>query len=440
MHRTVTSPRRIRGDLAVPGDKSIAHRALIFNAMARGVATVRGVPESDDLRATIRCLQAIGASIEQVAPGTYRVTCGAIRAPSRELDASESGTTMRLMAGLLAAQPFESVITGAPGLRHRPMDRIAEPLRQMGATITGVDGDKAPLSIRGGNLRGIRYRLPVASAQVKSAILIAGASATGETVVEESEATRDHTERLFRAMGLEVTTRDRVITLRSGPLKAIDVDVPGDISSAAYWLVAGALHPDAEIVVRGVGINPTRTGILDALAEMGAQIALEHRHEVGGEPVADIRVRSSSLRGIRIGGAIIPRLIDELPLLALAGALAEGRTEIRDAAELRVKESDRVAAVAGELRKLGVKVDERPDGMVVHGGATLRGAICDSHGDHRVAMTLAIAGLIASGKTTIEKAEAVEKSYPIFWKHLERLVTPPPPSGTKREIRRSQAG
>ncbi len=424
MQQTVRRPLALRGELAVPGDKSIAHRAMLLNALARGQARVSNIPAGEDCAATLRCLRALGVQIEDDSPGILRITGrdGRLSAPAQPLDAGESGTTMRLMAGLLAGQPFRSVLTGTPQLQSRPMDRVVGPLREMGARITGAQGGaRAPLEIEGGGLRGIRYRLPVASAQVKSAILIAGLSAQGETVVEEPEQTRDHTERMLRAMGAAIEVRGSVITLRPGALTAVDVNIPGDMSSAACWLVAALLHPDAEIVVRGVGVNPGRTGILDALREMGARISLERERAIGGEPVADLRARSSRLRGVTAAGALAPRLIDELPLLAVCGALASGVTEIRDAAELRLKESDRIKSMADGLRRLGASVEERPDGMLVRGGAKLTGAACESYGDHRIAMSLAVAGLVAEGATEIRGAEAVAKSYRGFWDDLARL-------------------
>ncbi len=432
MLKVVRSPRYLRGELRVPGDKSITHRAFLFNAMARGEARVRGYSTSEDCAATLRCLRALGVTAMEEGPACMRIEGRDRRfaAPAGVLDAANSGTTMRLMAGLLAAQPFRSVITGDASLRSRPMDRVIEPLRRMGARIRGAQGDsRAPLEIEGGPLRGIRYRLPVASAQVKSAILIAGLFAQGETVVEEPEPTRDHTERMLRAMGADVRVDGTAVAVRNSGLKAVDVAVPGDLSSAAYWLVAAALHPDADVLVRGVCVNPTRTGILDALTEMGVRVSLENERMTGGEPVADLRVRSSELRGITVAGAMVPRLIDELPLVAVAGAVASGVTEIRDAAELRVKESDRIATMAAGLRRLGATVEERPDGMIVRGGGKLAGAHCESHGDHRVAMSLAVAGLVALGSTEIQGAEAVDKSYRGFWEELERLAGYPGLSG-----------
>jgi 3-phosphoshikimate 1-carboxyvinyltransferase len=423
--RTVTSPRRLRGEVTVPGDKSITHRAFIFNAIAEGSAWVSNYLRGEDCLATMRCLRALGVAIDEKVGREARVSGSAatgFTAPAATLDAANSGTTMRLMSGLLAAQPFRSVITGDASLRRRPMARVIEPLRLMGADIRGEAGDTlAPLTIQGGRLRGIRYRMPVASAQVKSAILIAGLFAEGETTVEEPAASRDHTERMFKAMGADITVDGLSITVRPGKLTAVDVAVPGDISSAAYWLVAAAIHPDADVLVRGVGVNPSRTGIIDVLQEMGARLSLEKERLVGGEPVADIRVKTSKLKGVKIGGVIIPRLIDELPIIAVAAAVAEGTTEIRDAEEMRAKESDRIVTTTAELTKLGAKVRELKDGMTIQGGARLTGAVCESHGDHRLAMCAAVAGLVASGKTVISEAQAVDISYPRFWADLDAL-------------------
>lgn len=424
MIETLSRPRTLRGELAVPGDKSITHRALILNALAAGSATVRGVARGADCQATAACLRQLGVELSEAGPETMLIGDGAgFAEPAEPLDAGNSGTTMRLLTGLLAAQPFRSFITGDDSLRGRPMDRVIEPLSRMGADIRSVAGDgRAPLEINGGRLKGIHYALPVASAQVKSAVLLAGLAAAGETVVEEPHSTRDHTERMLQAMGADIDCQPGRIALRPGPLEALDLTVPGDLSSAAYWLVAAALHPDAEIVVRGVGVNPTRTGIVDALVEMGADLSVEAERLVGGEPVADIRVRSSGLRGITIGGSLAVRCIDELPLLAVAAAMAQGVTEIRDAGELRVKETDRISATAAELERMGVDIRERADGLVIRGRGRLDGARCSSHGDHRLALTLAIAGLVADGVTEIQDAEAVDVSYPEFWDDLARLA------------------
>jgi 3-phosphoshikimate 1-carboxyvinyltransferase len=422
--RVVRSAARLRGELRVPGDKSISHRSLMFNAVAEGEASVSNLGPGADLRSTARCLRSMGLAIEQAEDGSFRIRGAGLhglREPEDVLDCGNSGTTMRLLAGLLAGQRFLSILTGDESLRSRPMKRVIDPLRLMGGRLWARRGDTLPpVAIQGSPLRGIDYSLPVASAQLKSAILLAGLYAEGPTTVRETHPSRDHTERMLRAQGADLAVADGAITLRPGrTLKAIDVDVPGDISSAAFWLVAAAAHPDSEVVVRDVGINPGRTGVLEALRRMGADVEVIERGERGGEPVADLVARSSALRGIEIGGEIIPSLLDEIPVLAVAAALATGETRISGASELRVKETDRLSAVASELAKLGARVDELPDGLVIYGGGRLRGATTLSFGDHRMAMSMAVAGLVAAGETVIEGAGAADVSYPSFWYDLD---------------------
>ena len=422
MHQVVTPPATLRGTVTPPGDKSVSHRAAIFNAIALGDALVENFCPGQDGESTLRCLRGLGAGIDREG-STLRITGGALEEPADVLDAGNSGTTMRLLAGVLAGQPFLSVLDGDRSLRSRPMDRVAEPLRLMGAQVLGRKGGSlAPLTIRGGGLHGIEYRLPVASAQVKSALLLAGLYADDETVLEQPALSRDHTERMFAAMGVQVVEDGLTLRLRPGPLRAVDVTVPGDISSAAFWLVAGACHPDAEVRVHGVGTNPSRTGILDALESMGADIHVENERTEGGEPVSDLVARSSSLHATEIAGDLVPRLIDEVPVLALAACFAKGTTVVRDASELRVKESDRLRTTARELSRLGARIEELPDGLRITGGAQLQGAECRSYGDHRLAMTLGIAGLLASGATTIRGSQAASVSYPSFWADLQRLL------------------
>ena len=428
MVQRVQGRRSVRGRLHVPGDKAVAHRAYVFNAMARGRALVTGIPRGEDCASTLRCLRDLGVPVEERDGGVAIEGVGktGFTAPSGVLDAGNSGTTMRFLAGLLAAQPFESVITGDDSLRRRPMARIIDPLRRMGARIEGAEGGRAPLRIAGGALKGIEYHTPVASAQVKTALLIAGCNAQGETVVVEPAPSRNHSELMLAAMEADIETADGRIRIRPGELRARDVAVPGDISSAAYWITLGVAHPDADITVTGVGLNPSRTGIIDVLRSMGADVAVENVRDAGGETVGDVRSRSSRLRGTVVEGPVIPRAIDELPLVALAAALADGPTEIRDAAELRVKESDRIATTAMELAKFGVSIEERPDGLRIEGGAMLHGAECASHGDHRLAMMLAVAGIIAEGETAIGAAEAAAVTYPEFWGDLLSLSPPGP--------------
>ena len=428
MRKTIRSPRRLRGSIEAPGDKSISHRAAILNAIAEGEATVESFQGGADCLATLRCLKALGVRWDWDEQGTLRIQGGGrfgLRESADVLNAGNSGTTMRLLAGLLAGQPFFSVLTGDASLRSRPMERVVEPLRAMGARIQGrAGGARPPLAIEGGSLRGIRYRLPMASAQVKSALSLAALYGEGETVLEEPAPSRDHTERMLRAMGVEVLGGGgdglRVLPLQR-ELAPLSLRVPGDISAAAFWMVAAAAHSDAEIRLASVGVNPSRSGIIDALTGMGASIALEEERMWGCEPVADIVIRSSSLRGTVVEGSLIPRLIDELPVLAVAACLADGETVVREAGELRLKESDRIRTTVLELRRLGASIQERPDGMVVQGVGCLKGGACGSHGDHRLAMTLAVAGLLAQGETVVRGAEASSVSYPGFWHHLEEL-------------------
>ncbi len=414
----------------MPGDKSISHRALMLGSLAEGETIVRGLLLGEDPRSTAHCFKEMGAEISPL--NSDRVTIkgiglGNLKEPANVLDAGNSGTTLRLMLGILASHTGRFfAITGDESLRSRPMMRVVEPLRRMGASIWGREnGARAPLAVWGQKLHPIHYVSPVASAQVKSAILLAGLLTNGETIVTEPEQSRDHSERMLGAFGAKVVVdrERRTVSITGGNrLQGQEVIVPGDISSAAFWLVAGSIVPNSEIVIENVGINPTRTGILEILEAMGADITPENRREVTGEPVADIRVRSASLKGCEIGGGIIPRLIDELPILAVAAACAEGRTVIRDAAELRVKESDRIAAMAEGLRALGVEVIEHPDGMEIFGGRPLTGAIVDSYNDHRIAMSLAIAGLVAQKRPTqIQRAGCVTISYPSFIPTLKLL-------------------
>ena len=426
--RTVQPATRLRGVVRVPGDKSVTHRALIFNALARGRARIDHHLESEDIGATIGCLRALGVRIDEVdgALIVHGAGRGALTEPEGVLDCGNSGTTMRLMAGVLAGLPLLSVLSGDGSLNSRPMGRIVAPLRELGVDITArADGTLPPIVIHGGDVQGgRRVETPVASAQVKSALLLAGLAAGGPTTVVQPAATRDHTERLLGAMGATIEGAGESVTITppEGDLRAVDVSVPGDISTAAAWIVAATVHPDAEITLQGVGVNPTRTGLLDVLAAMGADIELTEQRTRGGEPVADIVVRSARLHGVEVGGDTVPRAVDELPLIALAGALAEGETLIRDATELRAKESDRVATTCALLRAFGVEIEERPDGMLVRGGGPLRAAQVGSSGDHRVAMLGAVAGLLAEGTTTVDGAEAVSVSYPAFWTDLDRLT------------------
>jgi len=422
---TIRRPDRVRATLRVPADKSISHRALLLNALADGEARVRNPLDSADVRATARCLQALGIELEWRQGEAIVRGRGLHGLEEAEdvLDCGNSGTTMRLLSGVLAGAPMLSVLTGDRSLRRRPMDRIVRPLREMGATVFGRRADSlAPLVIRGGALRGIEYRVPVASAQVKSAVLLAGLFAEGPTSVVEPAPTRDHTERLLLRMGVQIEQEGTRVTLHPPDrLAPTDMTVPGDISSAAPWLTLAVCHPDAEITIEGVNVNPTRTGFLDILQAMGADVRIESRRDEGGEPVADISVRTSRLRGTTVGGALVPRAIDELPFVALIGAAAEGVTEVRDAAELRVKESDRIEAVAAVLSRFGVRLETFDDGFRVEGPTPLRGAAVDALGDHRIGMLAGIGGALAEGETRVFN-DAVDVSYPSFWADLAQLT------------------
>ena len=434
MRERVTAPARLEATVHPPGDKSISHRAILLNSIALGTATVTNFCVGDDRASMLRCLRGLSAGIEREAdPGGNEAEdrfiirgngLDGLVEPDETLNAGNSGTTMRLVSGLLAGQPFFSVITGDRSLRSRPMRRIVEPLREMGAQVMGRSEDSlAPLAIRGGNLHGIEYDMPVASAQVKSCLLIAGLHAQGETVIHQPAATRDHTERMLERMGADITEDGLTITVRpGGTLSATDVRVPGDISSAAYWLVAAACHPAARVTVLNTGINPTRAGILEVLRAMGAKVTVTHVRSEGGEEVGDITVESSDLVATEVAGEQIPRLVDEVPVVALAACFAKGETLVRDAQELRTKESDRIRTTVQGLSKLGADIRETPDGMVIRGMGSLRGGVVGSHGDHRLAMTLGIAGLLSTGETVVRGAEAARLSYPNFWDDL-RAVT-----------------
>ena len=439
----VRGGRALQGGVRVPGDKSISHRALILGALARGVTRVRGWLAGGDTLATLAVVRALGVSVETLPSRsgdgeTLAVHGGALRAPGGPLDCANAGTTMRLMAGLLAGQPFESVLDGSAQLRRRPMRRVVAPLQAMGAAITDTDG-RAPLHLQPARLYGIHYEMPVASAQLKSALLLAGLHAEGETVVVQPGPARDHTERMLRAMGADiqvegarpggregrpaawVAASGSQVRLRPGaPLAPLDLDVPGDFSSAAFLIAAGVLAPGSDVVVEGVNLNPTRTGLLDVLARMGAAVSVERIGE-DGEPAGVVRAQPSALRATAVGGDDVVRLIDEFPILAVAATQASGVTEVCDAAELRVKEVDRIAMLAGELRRLGAQIEERVDGFVIEGPTQLRGAAVDAHGDHRLAMSLAVAGLIAEGETMVHGAECIADSFPGFVERLWEL-------------------
>lgn len=425
----------LQGRVQIPGDKSISHRALMLGALAEGETTIQGLLLGEDPRSTAACFRAMGAEISELNTELVRVQgigLGQLKEPIAVLDAGNSGTTLRLMLGILAAHSERFFcVTGDSSLRSRPMSRVVDPLRQMGAEIWGRKGASlAPLAVQGQRLRPIHYTSPIASAQVKSCILLAGLLTEGPTTVTEPALSRDHSERMLRAFGANLTVDPETnsVTIQ-GParLQGQPVIVPGDISSAAFWLVAGAIVPGSDLVIENVGVNPTRTGILEALEMMGADITQENPRTVAGEPVADLRVRYAGglnqppLQACHIGGDLIPRLIDEIPILAVAATFARGTTTIRDAAELRVKESDRIAVMATQLNRMGAQVTEHPDGLDIAGETPLSGSEVDSHTDHRIAMSLAIAALNASGTTAIHRAEAAAISYPNFVPTLEKI-------------------
>lgn len=421
---TVTTQKRIQGEIIVPGDKSISHRSIILGSIARGTTVVRGLLRGEDNMATLTAFRRMGVEIDD--DGEVVTIRGngidGLSEPDDVIDCGNSGTTMRLLTGLLAAQPFFSVLTGDRYLRRRPMGRVVEPLRKMGGVITGREGgSRAPLAISGRRLRGICHESSTASAQVKSALLLAGLSAEGETTVIEPHRSRDHSERMLTAFGADVVSEGCRVTIRPGrELSGMEIQVPGDISSAAFFMVAATIVPGSELLIRNVGVNPTRTGIIDVLTAMGADLTLLNQREASGEPVADILVRSAPLKGIDIGGEIVPRAIDEFPVIAVAAAVASGETTIRDASELRVKESDRIAAISAGLRNAGIMVEEHPDGMTVRGGR-LTGSVTDSRGDHRIAMSMLVAGLAASGETTVTDVECINTSFPTFFHLLEQV-------------------
>lgn len=417
----------LKGEVVVPGDKSISHRAIILGSIAEGTTLVKNFLPSQDCLSTLCAMRMMGVEIEHAEGGVEAVVRGrglyGLTEPEEVIDAGNSGTTARLLTGLLSAQSFFSVLTGDQYLRRRPMGRVVAPLREMGASIWGRrNGERLPLAIKGSRLRGIRYSPPQASAQVKTALLLAGIYADGETAVDEPIPTRDHTERMMRHLGVDITMEGTSIVVRGGSsFRGGEILVPGDISSASFFIVAALINPGSEVVIRDVGVNPLRIGVIDILRDMGGRIDIVNEREVCGEPVADVVARSSPLRGVDVGGALIPRAIDELPVVAVAACFAEGITVIEDAGELRVKETDRISAMTSELRRLGADVVETDDGMIIRGGKPLRGAYCSSWGDHRVAMAVAVAATAADGETTIENASVVSISFPGFFRKLSEL-------------------
>lgn len=420
-----TKSKGLKGEVTVPGDKSISHRAVMLGSIAQGTTEIYNFLEGADCLSTIGCFQQMGIQIQR--QGSHVLVHGqgmhGLKAPSSQLDCGNSGTTTRLISGILAAQNFEAVLTGDASIRKRPMKRIIAPLTQMGADIVSLEGNGcAPLRIRGRQLHGIHYQSKVASAQVKSAILLAGLYSQGTTSVTEPSISRNHTELMLRYFGAETSTQGTTASVQPAKeLYGTKVTVPGDISSAAYFIAAGLMVPGSQILIRNVGINPTRNGILKVCQAMGADLTLYHENHDNAEPVADILVRHSDLKGTQIGGAIIPTLIDELPIIAAMAAVAQGETVIRDAGELKVKESNRIEIMVKNLRAMGADVTETEDGMIIQGGKPLHGARIDTRLDHRIAMTFAVAALCAQGTTAIEDAECVNISYPGFYQDLRSL-------------------
>lgn len=421
----------LRGTLRVPADKSISHRALILGALAEGDTRLDNWLQSETTGATANCLRALGAEIERPGPNTLVVHgrgLHSLREPSEILFCAGSGTTMRLLAGLCAGQDFLSILDGTPALKRRPMGRVVEPLRAMGASILARDGDRLPpLAVRGAPLlRGMDYTLPVASAQVKSALLLAGLFADAPTILREPAISRDHTERMLRSFGVDIksSSQSGIVLCPTPKLQppTANPQIPGDFSSSAFFIAAALLVPDSEICLERVGLNPTRTGLLDALARMGARIAIENRREENGETVGDLVVRAEELFGTEVGGDEIPRMIDEFPIFAIAATQARGETRVRDAAELHLKESDRIASLTTELGRMGAQIEPHEDGFTIAGPTRLRGAQVDAHGDHRLAMSLAVAGLIAEGETMVQGWECVADSFPDFEQALSRVA------------------
>jgi 3-phosphoshikimate 1-carboxyvinyltransferase len=415
----------LKGVIEIPGDKSISHRSVMFGSIANGVTRVTNFLPGDDCLSTISCFRKLGVVIEENENEItiYGNGFDGLKEPNDLLDVGNSGTTIRLLLGILAGRPFHSSLIGDHSIGKRPMTRVTEPLKTMGAKIDGrKNGEFTPLSMRGGSLNPIHYQMPVASAQVKSALILAGLQAEGETTIIEKAESRDHTERMIRKFGGEIQKDNRTITVKGGQkLIASDILVPGDISSAAFFLVAGAIVPDSEIVLKNVGLNPTRTGIIEIMKKMGANLEIHQNVADAFEPVGDLTIKTSSLKGTVIEGDVIPRLIDEIPIIALLATQAEGKTIIKDASELKVKETNRIDTVVQELTKLGASIEATEDGMIIQGGTALKGGTVSSHGDHRIGMMLAIASLLCKDEVQLENPEAISVSYPNFFSHLNSL-------------------
>ncbi|WP_027417502.1 3-phosphoshikimate 1-carboxyvinyltransferase [Aneurinibacillus terranovensis] len=424
--KQVLPVQAVQGNVKVPGDKSISHRSVMLSSLADGTTNIYGFLPGADCLSTISAFRRLGITIEQHEDRVtvYGKGWYGLREPSEILDIGNSGTTIRLMMGILATLPFHSVLIGDESIARRPMKRVTTPLREMGAEIDGrAGGEFTPLSIRGGKLRAIEYHSPVASAQVKSAILLAGLQADGVTTLYEPELSRDHTERMLRSFGVDVESFPGGVRVRGRQTLTSpgEIHVPGDISSAAFILAAAAILPGSHVTVENVGMNPSRTGIIDVLQAMGADLTLHNERDINGEPVADIELKYTPLHGTEIAGNLIPRLIDEVPVIAVIASQAEGTTVIRDAAELKVKETNRIDTVVSELGKMGARIEATEDGMTVHGPVPLMGTVCDSHGDHRIGMSIAIAGLKAAGETHVRDAESIDVSFPGFFAVLKSI-------------------
>lgn len=422
--------RSLKGEITPPSDKSISHRAVMFASLANGKSVIKNFLMAEDPISTISAMRMLGVEIEQ--PSALIVHgkgLHGLKEPFDVINCGNSGTTVRLISGILSGTPFFSALSGDDSLRQRPMARVINPLKEMGAEISGRDGDRyLPLAIKGKGLKAINYNMPVASAQVKSCLILAGLYADGTTIITEPQKSRDHTERMLRAMGAEIEVEGFTIKVkgqgsRVKGLQPIDITIPSDFSSAAFFIAGALIVPDSEILIRNVCVNPTRTGLLDVIKNMGGDVRIENMRDISGEPVADIYCKSAgSLKAVKIGADIMPSLIDEFPILCVLATQADGVTEIRGAEELRVKESDRIKAMAAELKKLGVEIEEYPDGISIKGKASLKGDALESYHDHRIAMSLAIAALVAEGTTTINNTSCVDISFPRFFEELKRMT------------------
>jgi len=430
MEMLIGKSSQIQGELYLPGDKSISHRSVIFNSIANGTAKITNISLGQDCISTINIMRNMGVEVDINEQDLTTVTIKGVGRtgliePKIVLDAGNSGTTMRLISGLLSTQPFFSVLTGDDSLRSRPMGRIISPLKQMGANINGRDGNtKAPFAIQGSELQGIEYIMPVASAQLKSCLILAAINSSGQTVLHQPALSRDHTEKMLGNMGVDIHNEGLKLIIQPfmGEFESTDVNVPADISSAAFWIVAGLCHKQGKITLKNVGINPSRSGILDVMSAMGGNITIQNSTIVAGEEVGDIVVESSELQGIEIGGDIIPRLIDEIPIIALAACFAKGKTIIRDASDARNKESDRLSITASELSKFGADIEELEDGIIVNGVGSLNGTICQSFDDHRIAMSFIIAGISSGNYNDIDNVECINNSYPEFINTLKKII------------------